>query len=278
MFDTIEKIDNSLIQHGPMNQRVYLMKLNGQDLPDVMFKMDVLAQRQDYTKIFVKVPLQVKPLFTESGYEEEARVTGFYDGEIDAVFLAKYFDPQRGSDDEQQVVEEILELARHKINANSQPPSQNGLTIRQAGPDDADAMVRVFKQVFESYPFPIHDPGYLRETMQTHVQYYCVFEGETMIAVSSAEMDEAAGNAEMTDFATLPDYRGRGLAQQLLTYMETQMAERGLKTAYTIARALSAGMNITFARGGYQFGGTLINNTNICGKIESMNVWYKSLA
>ena len=278
MFDTIEKIDNSLIQHGPMNQRVYLMKLNGQDLPDVMFKIDVLAQRQGYTKIFAKVPLQAKQLFTESGYEEEARVAGFYDGEVDAVFLAKYLASQRRSDTEQQVVDEILELARHKGNAQSQPLLQNGLTIRPAGADDAEAMVRIFKQVFESYPFPIHDPAYLRETMQTHVQYFCVFEGNSMIAVSSAEMDESANNVEMTDFATLPDYRGRGLAQQLLTHMETHMSRRGLKTAYTIARALSAGMNITFARGGYQYGGTLVNNTNICGKIESMNVWYKSLA
>jgi hypothetical protein len=28
---------------------------------------------------------------------------------------------------------------------------------------------------------------------------------------------------------------------------------------------------------GYLFAGTLTNNTNISGKIESMNVWYKSL-
>jgi hypothetical protein len=37
-------------------------------------------------------------------------------------------------------------------------------------------------------------------------------------------------------------------------------------------------MNITFAKLGYRYGGRLINNTNISGSIESMNVWYKSLA
>jgi len=50
-----------------------------------------------------------------------------------------------------------------------------------------------------------------------------------------------------------------------------------MQRAYTIARALSAGMNVTFARAGYDYGGTLTNNTNICGQIESMNVWYKPL-
>jgi hypothetical protein len=34
-------------------------------------------------------------------------------------------------------------------------------------------------------------------------------------------------------------------------------------------------MNITFAKRGYNFGGRLINNTNICGGTETMNIWYK---
>ena len=37
-------------------------------------------------------------------------------------------------------------------------------------------------------------------------------------------------------------------------------------------------MNITFARQDYVLAGTLVNNTNISGSLESMNVWYKSLA
>ncbi|HQA81666.1 MAG TPA: hypothetical protein PLV96_12800 [Methanoregulaceae archaeon] len=49
------------------------------------------------------------------------------------------------------------------------------------------------------------------------------------------------------------------------------------KLAYTIARAKSYSINITFARGGYEYGGLLPNNTNISGTIEDMNVWYKRL-
>ncbi len=81
----------------------------------------------------------------------------------------------------------------------------------------------------------------------------------------------------MTDFATLPKWRGKGFAQCLLLHMEKTMKRRGIKTAYTIARAMSAGMNVTFSRAGYRFGGRLKNNTNISGNIESMNVWYKQL-
>ena len=84
-------------------------------------------------------------------------------------------------------------------------------------------------------------------------------------------------NAEMTDFATLPDYRGNNLSLNLLREMEAEMRLRKMKTLYTIARSHSAGMNITFSKLDYSYSGTLINNTDIAGKIESMNIWYKNL-
>jgi putative beta-lysine N-acetyltransferase len=89
--------------------------------------------------------------------------------------------------------------------------------------------------------------------------------------------DRIAKTAEMTVFATSPVCRGRGLATYLLAHAEAAAEKVGVKTAYTIARAYSAGMNITFARNGYTFSGTLTHNTQISGKLESMNVWYKAL-
>ncbi len=138
-------------------------------------------------------------------------------------------------------------------------------------------MSEVYKQVFPSYPFPIHDPEYLRQTMRTHIDYFGIFKDGKLVAVASSEMDKKGANVEMTDFATLPEYRGLGLACFLLRVMEEAMAARKMRTAYTIARAVSPGMNITFARMGYLYSGTLVNNTQISGRIESMNIWYKRL-
>ena len=70
-----------------------------------------------------------------------------------------------------------------------------------------------------------------------------------------------------------PGHPYRGGIATTTTALVQAMRERGLQTAFTIARAYSAGMNITFAKHGYQFGGTLTSNTNISGKIESMNIW-----
>jgi putative beta-lysine N-acetyltransferase len=95
------------------------------------------------------------------------------------------------------------------------------------------------------------------------------------LAASEKDPDNLA--VEMTDFATLSGHRRQGLASCLLKAMENEMIQQGLKTAYSIARSLSPAMNITFVKNGYKYGGTLGNNTNIAGRIESMNIWYKHL-
>jgi putative beta-lysine N-acetyltransferase len=277
MFDSIETIENSVIQHGPINDRIYLMKVNGQDLPDLLPKLDALAEEQDYSKIFAKAPLQVKGLFEEYDYVEEAVVPNFYNGESDGVFLAKFIDPQREVDPAQAKIDSIIETAQEKAEGTQNQSSEIECDIRPAEREDAEALADIYRQIFASYPFPIHETDYVLETMDSHVRYFGAFDNGRLVAASSAEMDQGAQNVEMTDFATLPEYRGQGLAQQLLFAMESEMRNCDIKTGYTIARALSPGMNVTFAKNGYQFVGTLTNNTNICGKIESMNVWYKHL-
>lgn len=275
MADKIETLDHSLIQHGPTNQRIYLMKLSGRDLPDLLGKMDRLAERKGYTKIFAKVPLQVKSLFRERDYVQEAAVPNFYHGRIDGVFLSKYLSPKRKQDPRRERVETILQTAREAAEQTDSEPPPRAFTVRPAEAADCEEMAALYREVFESYPFPIFNPHYLEDTMGSHVKYFCALDGDRMVAAGSCEMDRSAENVEMTDFATLPDYRKQGLAQQLLETMEAHMRQRGMKTFYTIARALSPGMNITFAKSRYTYGGTLIQNTHICGRLESMNVWYK---
>ena len=59
--------------------------------------------------------------------------------------------------------------------------------------------------------------------------------------------------------------------------MEKKLQQTGVLTAFTIARAVSAAMNVVFKNGGYIFSGFLKNNTNIGSGIESMTVWHKHL-
>ncbi|MDD5133941.1 MAG: putative beta-lysine N-acetyltransferase [Phycisphaerae bacterium] len=277
MSDKIETMGNSVIQHGPENSRIYLMKVGGADVPEIVGKLEKLAQKKSYSKIFAKVPLQLKPFFREEDYKAEAMVPGFYQGRDEAVFLAKFLSKERELEPKTDEISANLTIARSKAKQRTDTDIKS-FRIKKAEPGDAENISGVFKRVFETYPFPVHDVGYIKDTMRGHICYFCAVEKDTkkIAAVSSAEIDATEKNVEMTDFATLPAYRGNGLAGALLERMESEMATMGIKKAYTIARALSVGVNILFARAGYEYAGTLINNTNICGQIESMNVWHKS--
>jgi len=276
--DKIETVGHSSIQHGPSSNRVYLMKLDRSDVPRVIMDIEELAIKNGYTKLFAKVSESARDSFVSEGYRLEAAIPGFYRGEEDAFFLGKYLDEDRTKVVDRNTLSDILVLAKARGEAKVELGAlPTGMSIVPCGPEHAVEMSQVYREVFPTYPFPIHDPGYLRDTMSSHVDYFAVVRLGQIIALSSAEMDSQGQNVEMTDFATLPDHLGQGLAAYLLEFMEHAMNEREMITAYTIARAVSPGMNITFAKMGYIFGGLLVNNTQISGSIESMNVWYKKL-
>lgn len=277
MSDKVEKIGNSLVQYGPYNGRVYLMKYSRSDHPALLPQLDEIGRSNGCEKIFAKVPAYAKDAFLQNGYRLEATAPGFFNGEEDACFFGKYLVPARGVEKNPEIVSQVIAAAKAKHTTGAQFPIPEGFECTQATSEDAEGMVVVYTEIFKTYPFPIHDPEYLRQTMRENFVYFVMRDKGRIVAVSSCEMDEENSNVEMTDFASLISYQGRGLATALLACMDEAMRTRGIKTAFTIARATSFGMNITFAKDGYDFGGTLVNNTNIAGAIESMNVWYKPL-
>ena len=273
----MEKVKNSLIQHGKENNRIYLMKLDKRDLPFIADALNSLAEVKGYTKIFAKVPAGKINKFLKNGYIREAAIPGFYNGKKGCIFLAKYFSNDRKKERNVKEITKITNISIRKSAEKRQKFIPGNYSIQKAAPKDVVEMSDFYNEIFDTYPFPIGNPNYLRETMKKHINYYVIRDKQKIIALSSAEIDQESQNAEMTDFATLPEYRGNNLASCLLTRMEEDMKAIDFRTTYTMARAMSYGMNITFSKNKYHFAGTLINNTNISGQIESMNVWYKKL-
>ncbi len=273
MTDVIDKIGSSAIQHGRNNQRIYLMKSSAEDLPGLINDLDDLAAKNNFSKIFAKVPETQQDLFLQNGYQVEASVPALFNGQETGLFLAKYLIEERAKELYPDRVQDILVKAEAKQGLVSGLSDVDG-TSRPLFPEDMQQAADIYRQVFASYPFPIDDPDYLRSTMD-HIAYYGVWYEGQMVALSSAEIDFENANAEMTDFATLPEFEGKGFAGLLLARMEADMKDRQITSLYTIARAYSYGMNITFAKNGYLYSGTLTNNTQISGNLESMNVWYK---
>ncbi|MDK2890986.1 MAG: beta-lysine N6-acetyltransferase [Methanoculleus sp.] len=274
--DTVTTIGGTLVQHGRVSDRIYVMHLSPADLPGILDDLDALAEGEGYSKIFAKVPASALSLFIARGYVVEARVPRFFRGREDGYFASKFLDAKRRR--ESADAPAVLAAVREKAGDACPAALPPGWKYAPAAEDDADDLAALYGEVFATYPFPIADPGYLRETMAGDYRYFAVrAEDGRIAAASSAEIYREDENVEMTDFATHQAFRGRNLSIYLLSRMEEEMRAAGMKTAFTIARALSYPINATFARAGYAWGGTLVNNTNICGGFESMNVWYRPL-
>lgn len=276
MTDVMERIGGALVQHGPAGDRVYVMKLHDADPADVLRRAEELAAREGYGKIIAKCPSSAVPALTADGFVVEAEVPELFGPTAGGAFMGKFLESGREEDARTERITEVLRVAEARP---VDPPSPGmGLpAVVDATPSDATEIAACYAEVFESYPFPIHDPVHIRAAMDDGTRFFVVRDGGRVVAASSMEDGGAPGAVEMTDFATLPESRGQGLARRLLERMDHCAAETGVRVAFTIARALSFGMNITFGRRGYRYGGTLINNTQIAGSLESMNVWYRHL-
>jgi len=278
MRDAITKFGQSLIQHGHHNDRIYVMKLSRHDVPDMARRLYDMALANKYSKIFVKVPTIALDTFMKAGYDVEAYVPGFFNGREDGYFVAKYLDGSRKMEKRHNVLARALSKASSTTERCRAALHGESFKIREASPDDAPELARLYGKIFSTHPFPVDDPDYIRYSMGKSLKYYCIRSKDHLVAASSLMLDYDADNAEMTDFATVPRYQGHGLSAQLLERMEDDVKKEGLKVAYTIARATSYPINRVFSRAGYSYGGTLTNNTNICGDYESMNVWYKAIS
>lgn len=277
-YDKIEQLAcGSLIQHGPNNDRIYLLKASDKDLLSLPQRLITLAKEKGYGKIFVKENENHSHPFLSAGFAVEARIPRMYPRGREGLFLSHYLNDDRKIEDDLALYEQNLQLALKKFSIRQKPAISTDFRVRPCNEEDIPAMQAIYREVFPTYPFPIHEGDYLAETMKEDVDYFCVLEKGKIIALASAEKDPKNPYVEMTDFATLKKWRGNALAVRLLYRMEKEMFDQGYQIAFTIARAASPGMNITFAKSGYHYAGRLKNNTNISGHIESMNIWYRSL-
>ena len=253
------------------------MKLASDDVPDMIYDLEKLAFSENYSKIIAKVPAFAKDIFMENEYIVEAHIPDFFNASEDVFFMSKYRYELSNQDEKYDEIDKIVNIALSKAQSQLNNDFSSEFYCKICEKSDAEKIVYVYKNVFKTYPFPIHDINYIEKTMNENIVYFAIWKDDEIVSLSSSEMDIKSQNAEMTDFATLPEYRGRGFASYLLQCMENEMQRRNVRVTYTIARAISYGINILFSKSGYSYAGTLPNNTNISGNIENMNVWYKCM-
>jgi putative beta-lysine N-acetyltransferase len=195
----------------------------------------------------------------------------------DAYVLSRFSSKNRIMSDvlleEAQLVEKIVYGSPGK----EPKPLDPKIKIIKATKNHISDLVSIYRTTFETYPSPLTNPDYVKSSMDRDVIYRLAFYEDTAIAAASAEIDPKNANAEMTDCATIPEAQGQGIMQHLLVALEEDVKEMKLLSVYTLARAISYGMNCAFFRLGYEFSGRLINNCDIFGRFEDMNIWVKKL-
>lgn len=261
-----------------LNQRVRVLDYQAKDLARLARALVDLTRERQLSKVFVKAHPEHAGGLSAHGFMREATITGFFAGG-DAVVMSHFLTDERSRSSadraEQERLVELLETPVPRLSLTL----PHAYTCGVASAGDADELARLYKEVFGSYPFPIFDPAYLKRVMKTHVVFRIVRDGQgRLVAAASAEMNEPLRNAEMTDFATLPDQRGKRLAMFLLEGLELEMADRGIDNLYTLARSSIFGMNKVFHHLGYGYTGRLIKNCHIGGAFEDMLCWCKQPA
>jgi putative beta-lysine N-acetyltransferase len=260
-----------------LNQRIQVLEYEAENAHSLVASLEERACDAGFGKVFLKAPVYDKTGLEDAGMSVEATITGYFAGQPAAV-MSLFLSDQRRQRPSLELQDSIMEMIRKRPANPSVPPLPEGYRLLPAQPADADELAKLYRDVFDSYPFPINDPEYLVSTMENGVVYRIVRdERGALVAAASAETQPGLRNAEMTDFATLPDQRGLGLAQHILAALEEDMVDRGIPNLYTIARARSAGMSRVFYNRGYELTGTLVNNCHIAGRFEDMHVWCKSM-
>ena len=83
MVDGIENIHGSIVQHGPFNDRIYVLYLAAGDPHRLISKLDQMAKQYGYGKILAKIPAIYSQNFFSAGYVKEAEIPGFFNGKTD---------------------------------------------------------------------------------------------------------------------------------------------------------------------------------------------------
>ncbi len=259
------------------SQRLKVGEYEATDHEALVLKLRWLAEANGFDKITIMASADDWERFLGHGYVLEA-ILKYYRSGADALVVSKFRSQERLTSG--SLMDEILLIEKVMADKSSPRPRPLpvGCDLRLATRDDIPELIQLYQSIFETYPTPLIHSSYLEAVFQEEAIFaVCTWNGR-IAAAASAELHPAVSAAELTDCSTRPDCRSQGLISHILTLLEGELRSRDYVCAYTMARARSFGMNYVFHRLGYEFNGRLVNNCDIFGAYEDMNIWVKNLS
>lgn len=268
-------IDRTKIFVDSSNKRIKIIDFNTITTQNLK-KIIHFASKQHLDKIICNCTSDYFETFTNSGFVLEGKIHGYYKGK-DAFCVSYFITSDRkvcsNFSKKDLLVKECL---NHK---NTYIKNKNNIeyTIRNATEADIEEMIKLFATVFSTYPSPIYNDEYLKQSMHEKVLYKVAVYNEKIVSIASADMDKENLNAEITDCATYPAYGGNGILSNIIYSLECDLKSKGFITLYSLSRSINPSINFVLSKHNYNYTGRLINNCNICGTFEDMNIWVKNI-
>lgn len=259
------------------NRRVKVLNYQATDYEAMVAKLEFLAQANRFDKIWVQASKNDWEKFLRHGYILEGLLK--YANRGRTVYMVSKFRSQRRLQSRTLMKEiRLIEELMNRRSRSSPKALPEGYSLDYARESDVSGMLELYRRVFKTYPSPLTYKEYLLSNLHRDAIFRVIRNRQgAVVAAASADLDRPKLSAELTDCATHPDERGRGLMSILLHALEGDLRANGYVCAYTLARAPSFGMNAAFHALGYEFNGRMINNCDIYGDFEDMNLWVKDL-
>lgn len=223
------------------------------------------------TRVLVFASAGDSETWTALGFLPEATIDGYWADGGSAVLWARTWG-KRVSD---SGVAELVGMPTNSDAHDTYPPLPVAWLCRVAEPDDAPALSALLGDMFAGYPIP-DDPGSIRYALASgSVHGRLIFAPNgALAAYASAEFQPGAGSVEITDCATAPAWRGRGLMTHLVARLQEDLADVfARERAHALARADQPAMPRVFARLGWRCCGRLVNHFRVGDRWVSAQVW-----
>ncbi|WP_071394501.1 putative beta-lysine N-acetyltransferase [Bacillus tuaregi] len=260
----------------PFNKRLRVEDYRGEVQMVIREAVEMSRQHKVEKLIFI-CRSEHYSLLMEHAFQCEAMVDYYFRGSA-GFYFTKYFTNHRKESEhwltEDGIIDNVSKLPHLKLKQNI--PA--GYELRKLNKEDGERLALLYREVFQVYPTPLHDPEYIKKTIENGTIYYGFICEGRIVSAASAEVNNSYANAELTDCATVKNHRKFGLMKFILAKLEEALKEQGIFCAYSIARAQSFGMNAALHQLGYAYRGRLVNNCYIFNHLENMNMWVKNLS
>ena len=258
------------------NQRIKIVKYEATDFEAMIMKIRWIAETNGLDKVICMAPRADWQKFMRFGYVLEAVIKYYLNG-ADAYVMSKFRSQERLTSGSLMEETLLIEKIMHEQNDHQDKDLDPSMHIRMAKMGDVQSLISLYQEIFETYPSPLIHPGYFETIFQKDSIFALCEKDGQILAAASAELNPDCQAAELTDCATRKTARGLGIMSHILRYLEDELLKRKYICSYTMARARSYGMNNVFCRLNYEFLGRLVNNCDIYGAYEDMNIWVRDL-